>query len=372
MLFVTRFLAELSRRSNKEFYAVYVDLTKAYDSVNREALWEILKRIGVPPNIVAVIRDLHVNMRGRVCVDGKLGEWFEVTQGLGQGCVLATLLFNIFFAFVIKHAENSLDEQKEDGYGIHLTLSESGSLFDTPKERRASAMAQFIKVWIALYADDAAMMTNHSEEELQMLMTAFNNAAESFGLTVSIKKTEVLAPVGTDIVVNGTSLNNIVDFKYLGAIQVMDGSSNTEILSRIRKGHFRFSEKRQLFRNRSSPFHEKMLWYHTFVLSALLYGCETWTTNAKMFRKLESFNLKCLRQMYGKFWDYNISYASRLKRTGMVTIESIVKQRRLNWLGKMSKMDESRLPKKVMYAVLSDQSGRTGTTMDWRTCVRKD
>jgi hypothetical protein len=372
MLFVTHFLAELTRRSKKDLYAVYVDLTKAYDSVNREAMWTILERIGVPPNIVAVIRDLHVNMRGRVCVDGKLGEWFEVTQGLGQGCVLATLLFNIFFAFVIKHAENSLDKQTTDGYGVHLTHTESGSLFETPKERRASAMAQFIKVWIALYADDAAMMTDHSEEELQMLMTAFNDATEVFGLTVSIKKTEVLAPVGTDILVNGVSLKNVDDFKYLGAIRTMDGKSVTEILSRIRAAKFRFSEKRQLFRNRSSPFTEKMLWYHTFVLSTLLYGCETWTTDANMFRKLESFNLQCLRQMYGRSWDYNISYASRLKRTGMVTIESLVRQRRLNWLGKMSKMDESRLPKKVMYAVLRDKSENTGTTRDWRTCLRKD
>jgi hypothetical protein len=372
MLFVTRFLAEMTRRGKKEFYSVYVDLTKAYDSVNREALWEILKRIGVPPNIVAVIRDLHDNMRARVCVDGKLGEWFEVTQGLRQGCVLATLLFNIFFAFVIKHAENALDEQATDGYGVRLTHTESGSLSETPKQRRASNMAQIVKVWIALYADDAAMMTDHSKEELQMMMTAFNNATEIFGLTVSIKKTEVIAPAGTNILVDGIILNNVDKFKYLGAIQTLDGKSDTEILSRIRACKFRFSEKRQMFRNRSSSFVAKKLWYDTFVLSALLYGCETWTTDANLFRKLESCNLQNLRQMYGKFWDYNISYASRLKRTGMVTIESLVRQRRLKWLGKMAKMDKSRLPWKVMYSTLTHQSEATRTTMDFRTCIRKD
>ena len=374
MLFVTRFLAELTRRGKKEFYSVYVDLTKAYDSVNREALWAILKRIGVPPKVVAVIRDLHDNMKARVCVDGKLGEWFEVTQGLRQGCVLATLLFNIFFAFVIKHAENALDEQTTDGYGVRLThtSTESGSLFETPKDRKKSSMAQFIKVWIALYADDAAMMTDHSKEELQMMMTAFNNATEIFGLTVSIKKTEVIAPAGTNILIAGICLKNVDKFKYLGAQQTLDGKSDTEILSRIRNCKFRFSDKRQMFRNRSSSFVEKKLWYDTYILSALLYGCETWTTDANLFRKLESCNLKHLRQMYGKYWDYNISYASRLKKTGMVTIESLVRQRRLNWLGKMAKMNDLRLPKKVMYSILTHQPEATGTTMDFRTCIRKD
>jgi hypothetical protein len=335
-------------------------------------MWEILKRIGVPPKLVDVIRGLHDGMRAKVCVDGKLGEWFEVTQGLRQGCVLAPLLFNIFFAFVIKHAENALDEQATDGYGVRLTHTESGSLFETPKQRRASSMAQFIKVWIALYADDAAMVTDHSKEELQMMMTAFSNATEIFGLTVSIKKTEVLAPPGTNISIDGTYLKNVDKFKYLGAIQTLDGKSDTEILSRIRACKFRFSQKRQMFCNRTSSFVEKKLWYDTFVLSTLLYGCETWTTDANLLRKLESGNLLNLRQMYGQSWNYNISYASRLKRTGMVTIESLVRQRRLNWLGKMAKMDDSRLPKKVMYSTLTHQPKATGTTMDFRQCIRKD
>lgn len=119
-------------------------------------------------------------------------------------------------------------------------------------------------------------------------------------------------------------------------------------------------------------FLAKKLWYDTFVLSALLYGCETWTTDGNMFRKLETCNLQNLRQMYGKSWNHNISYASRLKKTGVVTIECLVRQRRLNWLGKLAKMKDDRLPKKVMYSTLTHQSGNTGTTMDFRTCIRKD
>ena len=81
----------------------FVDLQKAYDSVDRELLWKVLARAGVPSVMIDVIRQFHDGMRASVRMDdGELSEWFEVTQGLRQGCVLSTLLFNIFFAVVIE------------------------------------------------------------------------------------------------------------------------------------------------------------------------------------------------------------------------------------------------------------------------------
>ena len=81
----------------------FVDLQKAYDSVDRELLWKVLARAGVPSAMIDVIRQFHDGMRTRVRMDdGELSEWFEVTQGLQQGCVLSPLLFNIFFAAVME------------------------------------------------------------------------------------------------------------------------------------------------------------------------------------------------------------------------------------------------------------------------------
>ena len=80
-----------------------VDLQKAYDSVDRELLWKVLARAGVTSVMIDVIRQFHDAMRARVRMDdGELSEWFEVTQGLRQECVLSPLLFNIFLAAVIK------------------------------------------------------------------------------------------------------------------------------------------------------------------------------------------------------------------------------------------------------------------------------
>ena len=94
-------------------YMCFIDLQKAYDSVDRELLWIVLARFGVPEKILTIIRQFHEgHMRVRVRTDdGEYSEWFGVTQGLRQGCVLSPLLFNIFFAtvthvVVIRFSEN--------------------------------------------------------------------------------------------------------------------------------------------------------------------------------------------------------------------------------------------------------------------------
>ena len=84
-------------------YMCFVDVQKVYDSVDRELLWKVLARAGVPSVMIDVIHQLHDGMRARVLMDdGELLEWFEVTQGLRQGCVLSPLLFNIFFAAMME------------------------------------------------------------------------------------------------------------------------------------------------------------------------------------------------------------------------------------------------------------------------------
>ena len=105
MMFVIRRLQELARKKQIPLYVCFIDLTKAYDSVNRTLLWTALVRFGVPQNMISVIRQFHDGMRACVRLDERVcSGWFAVEQGLRQGCVLAPLLFNIFFATVINVA----------------------------------------------------------------------------------------------------------------------------------------------------------------------------------------------------------------------------------------------------------------------------
>ena len=96
MLFVVRRLQELGRDKRIPLYMCFIDLQKEDDSVDRELLWVVLARFGVPEKMLTVIRQFHEGMRACVCTDdGEHSECFNVTQGLRQGCVLSPLLFSV-------------------------------------------------------------------------------------------------------------------------------------------------------------------------------------------------------------------------------------------------------------------------------------
>ena len=128
MMFVIRWLQELARKKRTPLYVCFIDLTKAYDSVDRTLLWTVLARFGVPQNTISVIRQFHDGMRACVWLDDRVcSRWFAVEQGLRQGCVFAPLLFNIFFAAVINVASARFKADK----GIMDALEHLG------KKRRA-------------------------------------------------------------------------------------------------------------------------------------------------------------------------------------------------------------------------------------------
>ena len=102
MMFVVCRLQEVEQKAGVSLHMWFIDLQKAYDTVGRTLLWQVLTRIEVPPQMIAVIRQFHDGIKA--CEqpdDGVCSNWFEVEQGLRQGCVLSPLLFDIFFAAVL-------------------------------------------------------------------------------------------------------------------------------------------------------------------------------------------------------------------------------------------------------------------------------
>ena len=101
MIFAARQMIKKSIEHHCDLYILFVDLKKAYDSVPHAALWLTLTKLGVPPRMLQVIWALHDGMLAHVHVDGSVTEEFVVTNGLHQGCTLAPMLFNLYFAAVM-------------------------------------------------------------------------------------------------------------------------------------------------------------------------------------------------------------------------------------------------------------------------------
>jgi len=97
-----RYLQEIAVRDHRPLYAAYVDLSRAFDSVNRDALWQILELRGVSPTILARIKSLYVNCTASVQVNGATSVPFPVDTGVRQGCPMSPLLFNCFIDTVVR------------------------------------------------------------------------------------------------------------------------------------------------------------------------------------------------------------------------------------------------------------------------------
>ena len=76
----------------------FVDLTKAFDTVSCEGLWKIMTKFGCPAKFIAMVRQFHDGMLARVQNDGEFSDPFPVTNGVKQGCVLASTLFSMMFS----------------------------------------------------------------------------------------------------------------------------------------------------------------------------------------------------------------------------------------------------------------------------------
>jgi hypothetical protein len=156
MIFTVRQVQEKCLEQNLDLYSVFIDLTKAFDTVNREALWTMLAKYGCPRKFIQIIRLFHDGMSGQVLSSGDQSDHFEITNGVKQGCVLAPVLFNLFFTCVLRHAVQDLQE------GVYVRYRYDGSIFDL---RRLNAKTKTLTDLIqeALFADDCALMAHRPD-----------------------------------------------------------------------------------------------------------------------------------------------------------------------------------------------------------------
>ena len=159
-LFTVRQVISKRVEFNEPLFMAFVDLRKAYDSVPRASLWQILRVYGVHAKLVELLEDLHKGTQAAVRMGGSMSEWFDVRGRVRQGCVISPLLFNIYMDFVVKQALAQMSE----GCGVELAYHADGKL------RKKWGKGGSLEVLsVLLYADDMVLMSNDRGELATML-----------------------------------------------------------------------------------------------------------------------------------------------------------------------------------------------------------
>ena len=356
MAFSLRQLQEKCREQRRPLFLAFVDLTKAFDLVSRSGLFALLHKIGCPTKLLKVIESFHDNMSGTVQYDGSASDPFPIKSGVKQGCVLAPTLFGIFFSLLLRYAFS----ESEDGIFLH-TRSD-GNLFNLAR-LRAKTKVRKVLIQEMLFADDAAL-TAHTEAALQRLITRFAEACTEFGLTISLKKTNIMGQdvSTTPTITIGDHILEVVDkFTYLGSTVSSNLSLDAELNARIGKAATAMARlAKRVWDNPMLTLNTRMKVYQACVLSTLLYGSEAWTLYMHQERRLNAFHMRNLRRLLGITWQDRVSNAGVLAQAGMSSMFAILTQRRLRWLGHVCRMDDGRIPKDILYGELATGTRPTG------------
>ena len=159
MIFTARQPQEKCQEQNVNLYMTFVDHTKAFDTVSREGLWKCMAKFGCPAKFIAMVRPLHDGMLARVQNDGEFSDPFPVTNGMKQGCVLASTLFSMMFFALLTDAFQDGDN------GIPIRYRFDGKLFNL-RRLQAKSKVQTEVLDEFFFVDDMAKGAP-TEEKMQ-------------------------------------------------------------------------------------------------------------------------------------------------------------------------------------------------------------
>ena len=178
-LFILNGLIELKKERGEELLVGCLDLEKAYDRVEREKLWQVLRRRGMSEGLVRILERVYDGVKVRFVLGNMKSEWVTVRRGVRQGCPLSPTLFNMYIAEVAEVLE-------EEGGGVQYTRE---------GEEGEEMVCRDIKGM--LYADDICIVADR-EREMVETMEKIHRVAVEYGLGISERKSMVVAVNGTN------------------------------------------------------------------------------------------------------------------------------------------------------------------------------
>lgn len=171
---------------------------------------------------------------------------------------------------------------------------------------------------------------------------------------------------------NGEMLEEVKMFKYLGSNVTASGDVQGEVVYRINEGKKVLGAVNRVFKSRNVGLNVKRCVYERVIVPTVLYGAETWGLRESERRKLNVFEMKCLRSMIGVTRYDRLRNVMVRERTGMnVELAGRSDERVLRWFGHMERMDDERLVKKVMNSRMNGSRPRGRPRYGWMDGVKR-
>ena len=195
-----RWIMKKSRDFQKNIYFCFIDYAKAFDCVDHNKLWKILKEMGISNHLTCLLSNLYAGQEAIVRTGHGTTDWFQTGKGVHQGCILLPCLY---IEYIMRNA--GLDEAQA---GIKIAGRNINNL---------------------RYADDTTFMAE-SEEKLKSLLMKVKEESEKAGLKLNIQKTKIMASgLITSWEINGETVKTVSNSILGGSKITEDGDYSHEI-----------------------------------------------------------------------------------------------------------------------------------------------
>ena len=333
-----RRIIEESQSCNLDLAIVFVDFSKAFDSVDRDKMFEILELYGIPSKLIAAIRVLYTDTCSTILTpDGETAP-FQIQAGILQGDTLAPFLFIIVVDYVLRM---SVDTINSKGYQLKERVSSrhpAKYLTDTD------------------FADDIALISQ-SLADAESLLQSLEKASNSVGLYLNEKKTEYVNKCANNSeygikTLNGTLLKQVLDYIYLGSYI---SSSFKDFNTRKGMAWSACNDMHEIWTSKlSKPF--KLSIFRAAVEPILLYGCETWTLSKAFEKRLDGTYTRLLMRVQNISWK---SHPSRSQIYGSLPpISALVQTRRAQFAGHCLRASEEIISSLLLWSPKNTTRGR--------------
>lgn len=333
---------------NRQLIMSFIDFKKAYDCIHRKSLLKILRNFGLHPKLVKMIELTLTDTKSKVKFRSEISDPFKVRTGLRQGDGLSPLLFNCALEYIMRQWFQQNKANIKIGRKIEFSCLG--------------------------FADDLALLSN-SLAEARSQLESLEKLAGKIGLKISYEKTKIMArdPLCTNkIQINNQDVELVESFKYLGEIITHNIKEKTNWKERTNKLIKSARNTKNIYNKKCISINTKLRHYTSVILPEILYASETLfgPTRVGEKDKIEKLERQIARNCIGKWTTdgckfYNIPNAQVYQTLEPIT--SVIKKRRISFLGHVFRMDNKRLLRRLIEFFWNKK-----TTPNWIKEVKKD
>ena len=353
-IYIAKKIHQITDKMKKPTFILFVDLSAAFDHINRKWLFKSIKQrfpASADLNLIHLLESLYSHTTTALAESPD--DLFEITSGVRQGGPESPILYNLYMDFVMRIFLDTCKSKNIQFLELNYKIPGSAS-----SDGRIKAGSQKID-WIG-YADDLILAFN-DRKNLQLAIDTLNSTFHRYGLTINVTKTKTMilnqqymnSDYPTTIsMLNGEQIENVKIFRYLGCQIKYDepctGDTETEL--RVDCAECKFYELGRQFMNHKIAIRTRVRILNSLVRSRLTYSCQTWCVTKMQLARVGSAYMAMLRKMVSggyrrkpNSWSYVLTNEQLLKICQTDCIKSYVSRQQRNFVAHMVRNEDRSL-----------------------------